>query len=88
VLDKDEHGNVLQGDVLAHESSNNLVIAESMLVATVGLENTVVVQTKDAVLVAARDRVQDVKQIVAQLKELNRSEHQFASRSVSPVGDV
>ncbi len=86
VLDKDEHGNVLQGDVLAHESSNNLVIAESMLVATVGLENTVVVQTKDAVLVAARDRVQDVKQIVAQLKELNRSEHQLHREVYRPWG--
>jgi mannose-1-phosphate guanylyltransferase len=85
-LDKDEHGNVLQGDVLAHESSNNLVIAESMLVATVGLENAVVVQTKDAVLVAARDRVQDVKQIVAQLKELNRSEHQLHREVYRPWG--
>jgi len=52
VLPQDGEGNVLRGDVLVHDSSNNLVIAESMLVATVGLQNSVVVQTKDAVMVA------------------------------------
>jgi mannose-1-phosphate guanylyltransferase len=86
VLEKDENGNVLQGDVLAHDSRNNLVMAENMLVATVGLEDTVVVQTKDAVLVAARERVQDVKKIVAQLKQLGRSEHHIHREVYRPWG--
>lgn len=86
VLTKDENGNVLQGDVLVHDSRNNLVMAENMLVATVGLDDAVVVQTKDAVLVASRDRVQDVKQIVARLKQLNRSEHQLHREVYRPWG--
>jgi mannose-1-phosphate guanylyltransferase len=86
VLAKDASGNVLQGDVLSHDSHNNLVMSESMLVATVGLEDTVVVQTKDAVLVAPRSRVQEVKQIVAQLKNLNRSEHQIHREVYRPWG--
>ncbi|MCC7516019.1 MAG: mannose-1-phosphate guanylyltransferase/mannose-6-phosphate isomerase [Pseudomonadales bacterium] len=84
--DKDENGNVLQGDVLSVSSRNNLVMAESMLVATVGLEDTVVVQTKDAVLVAARERVQEVKQIVAQLKQQARSEYQLHREVYRPWG--
>jgi len=86
VLEKDENGNVLQGDVLAHDSRNNLVMAENMLVATVGLEDAVVVQTKDAVLVAKRDRVQEVKQIVTQLKQSHRSEHQLHRAVYRPWG--
>ena len=86
VLPKDTNGNVLQGDVLSHDSHNNLVMAENMLVATVGLADTVVVQTKDAVLVAPRNRVQEVKQIVSQLKGLNRSEHQIHREVYRPWG--
>jgi mannose-1-phosphate guanylyltransferase len=76
VLPHDAQGNVHRGDVLAHDSHNNLVMAENTLVATVGLRDTVVIQTKDAVLVAPRERVQEVKQIVAQLKAAGRTEHQ------------
>ncbi len=66
---KNTDGNVHKGDVLSCDSSDNYVFAETGLVATVGLQNMVVVQTKDAVLVAAKDRVQDVKAIVQQLKD-------------------
>ena len=64
ISEKDSEGNVHQGDVLSHNCQNNYVFAESSLVTTVGVKNLVVVQTKDAVLVAARDQVQDVKKIV------------------------
>ncbi|WP_417528768.1 hypothetical protein [Marinomonas shanghaiensis] len=64
ISQKDAAGNVYQGDVLAVNSNNNYVFAETGLMATVGLENIVVVQTKDAVLVAAKDKLQDVKAIV------------------------
>lgn len=75
VSDKDANDNVLRGDVLAEATSHTLVQAEHRLVATLGVENLVVVETKDAVLVAHKDKVQDVKQIVATLKTAGRSEH-------------
>src|SRR5690606_10264021 len=84
VLPHDEQGNVHQGDVLAHDCRNNLVMAENALVATVGLKDTVVVQTKDAVLIAPRNRVQEVKQIVQQLKEAGRTEHQLHRQVYRP----
>jgi len=86
VLPKDANGNVHRGDVLSHDSQNNLVLAENALVTTVGLSDVVIVQTKDAVLVAPRDRVQEVKQIVAQLKQADRSEHQIHREVYRPWG--
>ncbi len=86
VLPKDADGNVHRGDVLSHDSCNNLVFAENALVATVGLEDVVIVQTKDAVLVAARDRVQEVKQIVSRLRADGRSEHQVHREVYRPWG--
>lgn len=86
VLPKDEAGNVLRGDVMLHDSHDNLVMAENALVATVGLRDTVVLQTKDAVMVAPRDRVQEVKQIVARLKAGGRSEHRVHRQVYRPWG--
>ncbi|WP_337878957.1 mannose-1-phosphate guanylyltransferase/mannose-6-phosphate isomerase [Rheinheimera sp.] len=83
---KDANGNVHQGDVLAVQSSNNFVMAQTCLVATVGLDNMVVVQTKDAVLVAAKDKVQDVKTIVQQLKAAGRTEHRIHREVYRPWG--
>ena len=86
VTAKDENHNVLKGDVLTVSSKNNYVFAETSLVATVGLENIVVVQTKDAVLVAAKDKVQDVKAIVQQLKGAGRTEHKIHREVYRPWG--
>jgi len=72
--DQDASGNVSSGDVLSHNTSNSYIRAEHRLVATVGLDNVVVVETNDAVLVAAKDQVQDVKKIVESLKAQGRSE--------------
>jgi mannose-1-phosphate guanylyltransferase len=83
---KDAAGNVHHGDVLAVNSNNNYVYAESSLVATVGLDNVVVVQTKDAVLVASKDKVQDVKAIVQQLKASGRTEHKIHREVYRPWG--
>jgi len=85
-LERDAAGNTLRGDVLAENTSDSLVIAESRLVATVGLAGHVVVETKDAVLVAPRDRVQDVKAVVARLKSLGRSEHALHREVHRPWG--
>ncbi len=86
ILPKDSNGNMHRGDVLAHDSQNNLVMAENTLVATVGMHDIVVVQTKDAVLVAPRSRVQEVKQIVEQLKASGRTEHQSHRQVYRPWG--
>jgi mannose-1-phosphate guanylyltransferase len=86
VTAKDENNNVHKGDVLSVASKNNYVFAETGLVATVGLENIIVVQTKDAVLVAAKDKVQDVKSIVQQLKGAGRTEHRIHREVYRPWG--
>lgn len=72
---KDHNGNVTDGDVLLHHSQNNYCYSESRLVSLLGVENLVVVETKDAVLVADKNKVQDIKKIVEQLKNDNRSEY-------------
>jgi len=83
---KDGQGNVCKGDVLNIGSSNSLVYAESKLVATVGVDNLVVVETKDAVLVAHKDRVQDVKKVVEAIKNDGRHEHMNHREVYRPWG--
>ncbi|NIJ41655.1 mannose-1-phosphate guanylyltransferase/mannose-6-phosphate isomerase [Parvibaculum indicum] len=86
VGDKDQAGNVLSGDVITHDTRDTYVRAESGLVATLGVENLVVVETGDVTLVASRDRVQDVKKIVETLALDGRSEHQSHTRVYRPWG--
>ena len=83
---KDEDGNVQQGDVLYNASCNNYVYAENSLVSLVGVEDLVVVQTKDATLVAHRDQVQEVKNIVNRLKLMGRSEYRVHREVYRPWG--
>ena len=85
-LERDSEGNALRGDVLSVDTKGSFVIAESRLVATVGLKNHVVVETKDAVLVAPKDRVQDVKKLVDKIKQGGRSEHQLHREVHRPWG--
>ncbi len=75
VSTKNGDGNVFKGDVLGQATRNTFVHADSRMVATVGVEDLVVVETPDAVLVAHKDKVQDVKKIVERLKAEGRSEH-------------
>jgi len=84
--EQDDNGNVLKGDVLLHDTKNCYISAEKRLVATVGLEDHVIVETADAVLVARKDRVQDVKAIVNQLKADNRQEALVHRRVSRPWG--
>lgn len=65
---KDAQGNVHRGNVIAINSLNNYVSSGNKLVATLGINNLVIIQTDDALLVAAREAVQDVKQLVGELK--------------------
>ena len=85
-IDKDSDGNVIVGDIFSHETKNSFIYAESGIVATVGVENLVVVQTKDAVLVSERNKVQDVKKIVEQIKNSGRSEHYVHREVYRPWG--
>lgn len=76
--DKDERGNHIEGDVIAMDTSGSLIWSHNRhLVATLGLEDVIVVTTADATLVAKRDASQDVKRIVDQLKTAARSEHEL-----------
>jgi len=84
---KDSRKNVISGDVLVHNVTDTYIHAENKLVAAVGLEKFVIVETKDAVLVAPRDQVQDVKKIVTQLKEKNREEAVTHAKVYRPWGD-
>jgi mannose-1-phosphate guanylyltransferase / mannose-6-phosphate isomerase len=71
---QDARGNVVAGDVLVEETIGSYLRAESGLLAVLGVENLVVVATSDAVMVAHRDRAQDVKRLVAHLERGNRKE--------------
>ncbi|MBP6515078.1 MAG: mannose-1-phosphate guanylyltransferase/mannose-6-phosphate isomerase [Steroidobacteraceae bacterium] len=73
-LPSDARANVMKGDVVAVDSDGCMLFSTDRLVAAVGLKDHVVVETKDAVLVAPKDRVQDVKLLVNELKRLGRSE--------------
>lgn len=75
VLEKDEQGNASIGDVKNIDSKNCLVQSENQFVATLGVEDLVVIGTKDSVLVAHKDKVQKVKDIVTYLNDTDRSEH-------------
>ncbi|RDL31283.1 mannose-1-phosphate guanylyltransferase/mannose-6-phosphate isomerase [Photobacterium damselae] len=76
VQNKDDFGNACRGDVILDSTTNSYIYAQNKLVSTVGVSDLVIVETKDAVLVAHKDKVQNVKNIVTQLKELGRNEYQ------------
>jgi len=84
--EKDRDQNVLKGNVLTHDVKETYINSEKSLIAAVGLEKFVIVETKDAIFVSPRDRVQDVKKIVKQLKEQNRSEAINHSKVYRPWG--
>lgn len=86
ISNKDENNNVIKGDVLSVDSRDNYLLADDKLIATVGVNNLVVVETKDAILVAHRDKVQQVKQIVQQLKNAHRSEFKIHREVYRPWG--
>lgn len=74
IFPKDEHGNVKCGNVVDIDSKNSIIYTGNRLVAAVGLDELVVVDTPDATLVAAKERVQDVKQVVDVLKKAGAEE--------------
>ena len=83
---KDDAGNSTHGDVITTDTESSFVHAESRLVTTVGVRNLVIVETQDAVLVADRDKAQEVKQIVERLRQEQREEENFHRIVYRPWG--
>lgn len=86
VLPKDADGNVAQGDVMLQDSRNTLALSEGRLIACVGVDDLIVVETADAILVAHKNKTQDVKKIVDRLKRAGRSEGQTHRKVFRPWG--
>jgi mannose-1-phosphate guanylyltransferase/mannose-6-phosphate isomerase len=82
----DEYGNTFRGDVVAHDSKNSLVRSEFRMVAVLGIDNLIVVETADAVLVADKGRSQDVKKIVELLSASGRRESETHRKVLRPWG--
>jgi mannose-1-phosphate guanylyltransferase len=83
---KDENGNVIVGDAILEGVNNSYINAEERLIAVVGLDDVVVVETKDAVMVANKNKVQDIKNVVNKLKAEKRPEFQFHREVFRPWG--
>jgi mannose-1-phosphate guanylyltransferase/mannose-1-phosphate guanylyltransferase/mannose-6-phosphate isomerase len=86
VTHKDVSGNAVSGDVLTVDVTNSFLHAESKLLAAVGVRDLVIVETDDAVMVASKDRVQDVKLVVDTLKKQNRREAELHRKVYRPWG--
>ncbi|BAJ01440.1 mannose-1-phosphate guanylyltransferase/mannose-6-phosphate isomerase [Shewanella violacea] len=86
VNDKCKDGNAVSGDTILHDTKNTFIHGGERLIATVGLDNIVIVDTKDALLVATKDKVQEVKKIVEQLKVQGRSEFKIHREVYRPWG--
>lgn len=81
---KDDAGNLISGDVFLHDATNSYIRAEDKLVAAVGIDDLVVVSTKDALLVAHKDRTQDAKRIANKLREDGRTEWDSTAKFTGP----
>ncbi|MDQ8051299.1 mannose-1-phosphate guanylyltransferase/mannose-6-phosphate isomerase [Luteibacter sp.] len=87
VAQRDDEGNRYEGDVIAVDTRDSLVRAsERRMIATIGVEDLVIIDTPDATLVARKDRVQDVKAVVDKLKGAGRQEHLFHRKVYRPWG--
>lgn len=83
---KDEQGNAVSGEVIALDTTNSLILAKSRTIATIGLDNVVIVETDDAVLIAAKDKVQRVKDVVQALKKQGKDLTESHVRVYRPWG--
>ena len=86
IAEKDAAGNATRGDVQLQDTKDTLVFGDRRLVATLGIEGLIIVDSDDALLVADRSRSQDVREVVEDLKRANRSEHLSHRRVYRPWG--
>ena len=84
--DKDDNGNVCVGDTILENTKNSYINAEQRLVSVIGLEDVIVVETKDAVMVAHKDDAQSIKNVVNKLKAEKRPEFEFHREVFRPWG--
>jgi len=87
VSERDDAGNATEGDVFTHEARDSLLIAQHRMLAVVGVDNLIVVETPDAVLVLDKSRSQDVKAVTEFLKQSNRGERVYHRRVHRPWGN-
>ena len=87
IHEQDAHGNVIQGDVFAQETTNSLLYSQHRFLAVIGVDKLIVIETPDAVLVAHKDKAQEIKSITEHLRQSGRSEHMFHSKVHRPWGD-
>jgi len=86
VSKKDEHGNSTHGDVMLHDVNNSYISSDGTLVTVIGVDDLVIVSTKDSMMVVHKDRAQDVKLIVDQLKNSSRTEWEEHREVYRPWG--
>tara|TARA_R110002095_G_scaffold154534_3_gene134291 strand:+ start:965 stop:2368 length:1404 start_codon:yes stop_codon:yes gene_type:complete len=86
ISEKDADNNVCQGDVITQNTKNSFIHAQDKLVCTLGLENVIVIDTQDALLVADKNNVQDIKDIVSKLKKQERKEAKHHRTVYRPWG--
>lgn len=87
ISEKDSSGNACHGDVLLHNSTNSYIRSEDVLVATIGIDNLVIVSTEDVLLVANKNNLQDIKYITQRLKDSSRTEWKWPRKVHRPWGD-
>lgn len=87
ICPKDANGNVAWGDTFALDTRNSLLYAQKRFLATVGVADLIVIETSDAVLVAHKDKAQEVKAVTDHLKASLREEHKFHTKVHRPWGD-
>ncbi len=86
VTDKDDQGNAIKGDVFAFDTRDSFLHSSHRLITTLGVDNLVVIETDDALLIADKNKVQDIKQIVDTLKQQQRSEIDIHEKVYRPWG--
>jgi mannose-1-phosphate guanylyltransferase/mannose-6-phosphate isomerase len=83
---KDGQGNVIKGDAITQDTTNTYINANHHMVATIGVDNLIVVDTADAILIATQDKASDVKSIVSKLEDRGRDEGGFHRKVYRPWG--
>tara|TARA_B110000259_G_C13988505_1_gene391462 strand:- start:73 stop:1479 length:1407 start_codon:yes stop_codon:yes gene_type:complete len=86
ISEKDSKGNAVAGDVILHDSNNSYIRTDGKLVAAIGVDDLVIVSTKDVLVVAHKDSVQDVKAVAQQLKAKSRTEWEYHREVYRPWG--
>lgn len=86
LLPQDDAGNACVGDVMTHDTKNSLLFAQSKLIAAVGVEDIIAIETPDAVLISSRGRAKDVGELVKQMRSRSRPEHETHTEVYRPWG--